>query len=442
MRFKKLESSRKGAKNLSISPPERDVLRPLAERVAEIAALPEQKEKQELWSRLNGLSAVRPMVHIYQIPWRELQLMEPDALALHCEDAYCKGIETQLRQTIYQWENFPGDMVVEPLFRKEPVLRGDDLGVRVEEETIAQHGSLSIESGIRSHHYIPQLTDESDVEKILIPTITHDQAATDAQTQVLEEAFGDVLPVKTEIRFGRYNISPWDRLVQWTGVEPILMDLALRPEFVHALMERMTAAYEARLDAYADLGLLALNNTSEIVGQGGPGYVDELPSDDYDPEAIGYHNLWGGGMVQIFSEVSPDMHREFALQYEARCLKRFPIVYYGCCEPLHLKVDVIREMLPNVRKISMSPKADDRIGGEALGDTLVFSSKPNPAYLATDVWRPEAVRDELTGILDVSAKQGCHVELILKDISTIRCEPKRLAEWSAVALEVAEEYTR
>ncbi len=427
---------------MSIPPHDKAILRPLAERIAEIAAMPVQQEKRELWRRLNQLDMVRPMVHIYQIPWAEIELSEQDALALQCEHAYCRVVERGMRQTIHQWNHFPGDMVVEPVLRMEPVLRGDDLGVRTQEDTIPQRSSETVQSSIRSHAYIPQLKDEGDVEKIRIPEITHDEAATAAQMQMLEDAFGDLLPVETHIGFGRYNISPWDRLVQWTGVEPVLMDLALRPQFVHALMERMTAAYQARLDAYESLGLLKLNNTGEIIGQGGYGYTDELPGEDYDPDHVKLHNLWGGGMVQIFSEVSPDMHREFALQYEAQCMNRFALTYYGCCEPLHLKVDLIREMLPNLRKISMSPMADDRIGGEACGDTLVFSSKPNPAFLATDVWRPETVRDELRGILDVTAAQGGHVELILKDISTIRCDPPRLAEWSAIALEVADEYAR
>jgi hypothetical protein len=225
-------------------------------------------------------------------------------------------------------------------------------------------------------------------------------------------------------------------------VQPVLLDIAVRPEYVHALMERLTRAYEARLDQYEALGILALNNTNDIVGQGGLGYTDELPGDGFDPEHIGYGDLWGGGMAQIFSAVSPDAHREFALHYEARCLRRFALVYYGCCEPLHLKVDVTREMLPNVRKISMSPTADAEVAARAVGDTLVYSAKPNPAHVATDEWQPDLVRDELRGILEVTARQGCHVELILKDISTVRCEPRRLTEWSAIAVEVAEAYSR
>ena len=34
----------------------------------------------------------------------------------------------------------------------------------------------------------------------------------------------------------------------------------------------------------------------------------------------------------------------------------------------------------------------------------------------------------------------CHVELIMKDISTVRYQPQRLWEWAAIAMEVAQDY--
>jgi len=37
---------------------------------------------------------------------------------------------------------------------------------------------------------------------------------------------------------------------------------------------------------------------------------------------------------------------------------------------------------------------------------------------------------------------ACHVELIMKDISTVRYHPQRLWEWSRIAMEVAEQYAR
>jgi hypothetical protein len=67
-----------------------------------------------------------------------------------------------------------------------------------------------------------------------------------------------------------------------------------------------------------------------------------------------------------------------------------------------------------------------------------MSRKPNPAVLAEDAWRPEQAREDLVDFLDRA--KGCHVEIILKDISTVRYDPRRLWEWEKIAMEVVESY--
>ena len=64
--------------------------------------------------------------------------------------------------------------------------------------------------------------------------------------------------------------------------------------------------------------------------------------------------MWGCSNAQIFSEVSPEMHWEFALEHDLRWLERWGLTYYGCCEPLDRKIDLLRR-IPNLRKISVSP---------------------------------------------------------------------------------------
>jgi len=420
------------SKHITISETDRGVLRQLAEKTAELAALPVQRETKELWSKLNGLKMERPMVYLYQVCWGEMNVN--DELTLKCSDPFLQSVEQNLRRSLYQWIHMRADMVIEPFYDMDPVLVGDDYGIGIKEDVLNAHP----DSAARSHHYIAQIKDESDVEKIKIPTITHDTEATTARVEALTDIFGDVLPVRLGINFGRYNIAPWDRLVHWTGVTEIL--LALRPEYVHALMEQLTRAHEARIDQFLGMGQLTPNNRNVIIGQGGYGYTDELPGSDYDPDNIGFHNLWGGGMAQVFSEVSPAMHEEFALDYEIRCMNRFGLVYYGCCEPLHHKVDLARRKIPNLRKISMSPMADDKKGAEAVGDSLVYSCKPNPAYLATDPWNPDAVRAEMKPILEATKANNCSVEIILKDISTLHHEPRRLWEWADLLSEIAADY--
>jgi hypothetical protein len=160
-----------------------------------------------------------------------------------------------------------------------------------------------------------------------------------------------------------------------------------------------------------------------------------LPAPGFDPARPRVKDLWMFGMAQMFSTVSPDMFKEFEIDYARRICERFGMVYYGCCEPLDGKMNEVR-MLPNVRKISMSPWVDQERGAREIGGAYVFSRKPSPALIATDVFHPAAVREDLEATRRICEKHGCGLELILKDVSTIRYEPGRLDKWASVAMEV------
>jgi hypothetical protein len=91
-----------------------------------------------------------------------------------------------------------------------------------------------------------------------------------------------------------------------------------------------------------------------------------------------------------------------------------------------------------LRKISVSPWCDTERVIEHIATDYVISRKPSPAILAEDTWHPERARQDLVDFLQRAG--GCHVELIMKDISTVRYQPQRLWEWAAIAMEVAEEF--
>ena len=113
--------------------------------------------------------------------------------------------------------------------------------------------------------------------------------------------------------------------------------------------------------------------------------------------------------------------------------QRFGLVYYGCCDPLDRKMAEVR-MIPNVRKVSMSAWTDQELGASEIGVDYVFSRKPTPASLATDVFHAEAVREDLQTTKEICARHGCPLEFILKDISTVRYQPQRLWEWADIAM--------
>jgi hypothetical protein len=190
------------------------------------------------------------------------------------------------------------------------------------------------------------------------------------------------------------------------------------------------------LDQFEKLNLLALDNNNTRIGSGGYGYTSALPAAGFDAARVRPRDMWGCSNAQIFSEVSPAMHWEFAIKHDLRWLARWGLTYYGCCEGLHRKVDLLRR-IPNLRKISCSPWAKHGSLMDQVGGDYVLSFKPNPAVLATDRWNPGQAREDLRRFLDL-AQGRCHVEIIMKDISTVRHEPQRLWEWARIASEEAE----
>jgi hypothetical protein len=382
---------------------DREILRELGGRIAEIAALPVQKERAENHARINRLERAKPTVHIYQVPWHEMDV--EGELELRCTHPFCRGIENGLRQTLYSWKHMPGDMVVGSVMVQPLVIRDTGFGIS-EDVDVARTDDRN---DVVSRHFHIQIRDVEDAEKIRMPEVRFDPEATEEQLQARREIFEGVLPVEKR-GTGGFWFAPWDELVRWTGVQEILMDMVLRPDYVHALMERFVSAWLHRLDQYEAQGLLS------------------APASE----------LWGVGAAQIFSDVSPAMHEEFALRHEARWFARWGKTYYGCCEPLHHKVDVIRKSFPNLRKISMSPWVDFDKAVEAVGETLIFAWKPNPAVLASETWDPEAVRRDMSEKLKKA--RGCIVEIHMKDISTVRYQPQRLWDWARIAAEVTARY--
>jgi hypothetical protein len=405
---------------------DRDILRRLADQQANIAALPVHRSTSLAWDHLNRLVKDRPMVWINEIPWHEMEFN--DELTLQTSDGFCRGVEQELRRTIYQWNHMRCDMVVEPKFYCPLVIRDTGLGIIDKKLTCITDRT----SDIVSQHFIPQIQSEADISKIQLPEVTLDGEQTDANYQRLVDLFGDLITIE-KCGVQDFWFAPWDLLVTWWGVQEALTDLIDRPELVKLAMERILTAFLYRLDQYEQLDLLSLNNTNVRVGSGGLGYVGDLPAAGFEPAHVRTSDLWGSSAAQIFGSVSPVMHETFSLQYERRWLERFGLSYYGCCEPLHKKLDILKS-IPNLRKISMSPWANLDDAVDNVGDRYVLSIKPNPAIFASEHWDLESSRQSLRQSMEKT--RGCVKEIIMKDISTVRYEPQRLWEWSRMAMEV------
>ena len=417
------------AAEINLSDKDTEILRRLAGEVAEIASLPIHQEKARLWTRLNDLESERPMVWINEICWNEMNV--DDELTLQCEHPWAKDQEDQLRKTIYQWKHLPGDMIVSDFLACPLAIHSTDFGI-IEDVDIVKTDETS---DVVSRHFKIQIKEPEDIEKIKIPKITHNEEATEFSYQAMCKIYEDIMPV---IKQGQTHIwfTPWDYLIRWWGIQEAMMDMILRPDMVNAAVERMVDAWMVELDQFEEMNLLSLDNRNERVGSGGYGYTSQLPGDDFDTGHVKAKNMWGCSNAQIFSEVSPDMHSEFALKHDMRWLQRFGLTYYGCCEPLDRKIDLMRK-IPNLGKISISPWCDIENVIEQIGTDYVISQKPSPAILAETGWDPAKARANIREVLE-KAEGKYHIEFIMKDISTVRYDPKRLWEWSQIAMEEVE----
>jgi hypothetical protein len=417
--------------DIHISEKDRRILRVLAGEVVDIAELPIQKQRKKMWSDLNDLKETKPLIWIDEVCWNE---MDPDGeLRLRTESRFCRNIEKQLRQTLYQWSHFQCDSVVEPILYSPLFFGNSGIGIEIQERII----KTEQDNDVVSHRYERQINSEEDIEKLEFPEITYDELYSQEYYQAYRYLFDGVIKVEKRGLPG-FWFAPWDDIVRFLGAQETLLALIEKPRFIHKLVSHLVEIYLHCLDRYEELGLLALNNTNVRIGSGAYGFTRELPQGDFDPLRVRTRDLWGCAAAQIFSSVSPAMHEEFALQYERRWLERFGLSYYGCCEPLHEKIGLL-ESVGNLRKVSVSPWADMERAAQAISGNYVLSLKPNPALLAKERFIPEEVRHELKEKLQAVKRYGCRVEIVLKDISTVRHEPTRLAEWARIAEEVCQQ---
>jgi hypothetical protein len=373
---------------------------------------------------LNGLNPERPMLAIDQLPWHEIDV--DGELVLRSEDPFLREIERELRRTLYLWKHMPADMVVEPYLAMPTAILGTGFGMASNEDLSATDPT----SHVFGHAYHNQLRTEEDILKIRMPEVHLDEAKNRWVEETASEVLAGILPVRMIGETGFFAL--WDRLAEWMSPEAILYDLADRPEFIHAIMERYTVVNLALVDQLEALGLFEPAQTSIHCS---PAYTDDLPAPGFDPTRPRAKDSWTCGMAQIFATVSPAMHEEFEVDYVKRIYERFGLVYYGCCEALHDRIGVVRK-IPNVRKISCSPWCDIDIAAEEIGRDYVASRKPSPVWLASETPDWSAIEKELRDTMAACRRTGTPGEFILKDVSTVMYRPQNLWEWEKRAMDI------
>lgn len=414
------------ANSETIEAVDRRILRDLAKGYADLASLPVHGRTARNWALLNRLERVRPLIWINEIPWNEMNA--DGELELECSDPWCRALEWHFREQLYRWEHLRVDMVLDGAIFSP--CRFHDSGRGIEFDVIRADHHFG------ANAFKPRIHGLKDVEKMQAPVVTPDWESTEREFQKRADLFNGILPVRRQ-GITHHLCNPWDALVQLYGLDKLLDDMIEQPELVHAAIKRFMEGEHSRLDQLERLGLLSLGTGNYMVGTSSLAFTDELPPPGSDPAHVRLKDQWGYAMSQIFAVVSPAMHEDFALQYERPYLERFGLSGYGCCDPLHAKIGMLRSV-KNLRVISMSPWIDVERAAENMGADYVFAYKPNPSLVAMPSWDLAPAEKELRYVLDRTEK--CRVALILKDISTICGQPRRLWDWCEMAVRVAAEY--
>ncbi|MRM88256.1 hypothetical protein EAI28_07765 [Faecalicatena contorta] len=404
------------------------ILRTLAAQYAQIAFSDHQKDMYELHASVNDLHPERPIVLMNELPWSELNY--DGSLTLLCQDEDFRMLEDELRKTLFQWKHFPADMLVKPYLSVEKKIHSTGMGLTVQEERL----SSDPDNDIVSHKYKEQIRDMHDIDRLHPPVIRYDQEKTLRIFYKIAEAVGDIIPVKITGSDTGYMLGliTWDIIAQYMDIDTLLYNLIDEPEFMHALVSRLTDIFTETIRQYEDLNLL---NPDSAYVHCSCAASKTLRDGIGDYEHITAGNVWGRGLAQIFSNVSPQMHDEFEIQYAKEALAPFGFVYYGCCEPLDTKIELLRQ-IPNLRKISISPWADVNAAAEKIGRDYVLSAKPSPTNVISAASNPDLIRSELSEILRACERNHCPAEILLKDISTVGHRLDHLITWERIAMEL------
>ncbi|MHB9132673.1 MAG: hypothetical protein ACYDBB_16510 [Armatimonadota bacterium] len=412
---------------LSIKPEERTVLRQLAARVVELAEQPIMAERRREWYRHNGLQPGRPMVLAYPegawgeiLPWSLIQ----------CTDPLLAGWEWQLRARIYTAEVLKDDQPCEKSLDINWVIRESGWGVEIQEERSGV--------GRGAARWVPPLATTADLAKLKPNLWEVDEEESRHRFALAQEIFGDLLDVRLQGSVG-WTLGIYGSLIKLRGLEQMMVDMYEEPEFLTDLVRFMVDSRDAQITYMEDQNYLThSNNRWHYVGSGGMGYTDELPQQDADPAHIRLRDSWGFLEAQELVNVSPDMCWEFFLQHHLRMTERFGLMCYGCCEPVHDRLEYIKR-IPNLRRISISPWCNAASAAEQLGDGYIFSHKPNPSYLAQSHLPEETITEELNRAMSAAKANGCHFETIMKDTHTVTGDSTRIPRWVELAREVSRE---
>ena len=394
-----------------ISENDKAILRETAKKQREFANMDSNKEKIKLWYKHNSLMGERPLIHLEM--WTFAHEILPGRLK--CEGEFARWVETQLYCNFLNQELFDDDRVTPDYFPLNYDTHFELFGIKIKKDNaIAADGSESV-----GHHFESIVEDlEDDYDKLKETDFGVDLDSTEKKKRAIEEAIGDILPVKVQMDC-LYSV-PTQMIVHFMSMENMMFAMYDYPELFIEMMDRIandTLAYYRMLE---EKRLIMPTTSFESVGQGTWSFNNELPSyDEWENRAFTTKDVWGFMDSQETVGISPAMYEEFIFPCYKKISEQYGLLSYGCCEPVDPIWDNCISKLKNLRKVSISPWCNEEVMGEKLqGSKVIYHRKPSPNFLGVNPTLDEqAVREHITKSLN--AAKGCKMEITQRDVYTI-----------------------
>ena len=392
-------------------------IRSLGEQVAAVANEPRMTAIKKRWADVNALRKPdRAPVWCRPVGcWSEIITDD----MLQCADRELRNIELRFLKILHK-RDIDDDEPVEPYLAIDASYRVEPpnlWGVDLKHEQPAEAGG--------AWKYDPPLKDESDYEKLRIPTFSYNIDAEGRRLEALSELLDGIMEVRLEA-IPPLRATLGTAAAELRGLEQMMMDMITEPELMHRLMAHLRDANLASLDQLEATGLLTPNNIGPM-----------NCSDPIGPSGeTTFANMWCMANAQEFDQVSPAMWEEFCLEYQKPVFERYGLVGYGCCENLTHKIDGVLT-IPNLRIFTCSAWTDLSVIMEKVGKDYCIMWRQK----ASDVVFPDDLQKVRQDLLEGTRQlQGHYYQVVLRELQTLAGHPARLHEWTQYAKEAAEKY--
>lgn len=418
-----------------ISKHDLSILRDLAAKQMEYAALPIMHERTREWFLHNELKGDRPMIHLEL--WTFGDEIIPDRL--RCAGERARAIESSLLQNFLNYELFNDDKIVPPFFPLTIHVSFKLFNTDSKRDHAADSKGRQI--GYKFEYLIDDL--EKDIHKLEQTQWVSDLEGTFREKAFLEDIFGDILPVRIIGRCAGASLT--QHVVHLMGMEAMFMAMYDCPEALHSLMKRISDDYIAWYQSLESQKLILPTNTYTHVAQGTWAFTHELPGPDLkdlitnEPMAVvKLDQIWGYMDSQETVGISPAMFESFFFPYYLKIGKLFGLLSYGCCEPVDLIWDSCLSQFNNLRKVSISPWCNEEKMGERLrGSSVIFHRKPSPNFLGVGYhFDEDGFTDHIRKTM--LAARGCKLEITMRDVYSLGGDPDKARRAVAIIRHLSE----